>query len=117
MDPDEPTLPVAPQHASRASNITTLKSLARSSSAKNRAADAPVIPEPTITMSASDGRSTVVRCPSRKSEGSVCQKDAVESGGGRLAILALTILRCVGFVVDGHGLLNGKDNFLLNAYP
>jgi len=87
-----PTLPVAPQHASRASNMTILNSFALSSSAKNLAADAPVIPEPTITMSASDGKSTVVRWPSRKSEGSLCQKEAVEFAVGRLAMLYLPIL-------------------------
>jgi len=100
----EPTLPVAPQHASRASNITILKFRARSSSAKNRAADAPVIPEPTITMSASDGNSTVVRCPSRRSEGSLCQKEAVESRVGRLAILLSAVI--YGFCRNGAGLLN-----------
>lgn len=72
------TLPVAHQHASRASSITTLNLLALASSAKNLAADAPVIPEPTMTMSASVGRSGVVRWPRRKWEGSLCQNEAVE---------------------------------------
>ena len=80
------TLPVAPQHASRASSITILRSLALASSARNLAADVPVMPEPTMTMSASAGRSGVVRCPRRNSEGSLCQNEAVESGVGRLAI-------------------------------
>ena len=80
------TLPVAHQHASRPSSIIILRSLDLASSAKNLAADAPVIPEPTITMSASARRSEVVRWPSRNSEGSLCQNEAVESVVGRLAI-------------------------------
>lgn len=39
-----------------------------------------------MTMSASGGRSGVVRWPKRNSEGSVCQKEAVESDEGRLAM-------------------------------
>lgn len=80
------TRPVAHQHASRASSITTFNSLALASSAKNLAADVPVMPEPTMTMSASEGRTGVVRWPSRNSEGSLCQKDSVESDVGRLAM-------------------------------
>lgn len=80
------TLPVAHQHASRASSITILRSLALVSSAKNLAADVPVMPEPTMTMSASAGRLGVVRWPRRNSEGSLCQNEAVESGVGRLAM-------------------------------
>ena len=80
------TLPVAHQHASRASSITILRSLALASSARNLAADVPVMPEPTMMMSASAGRSEVVRWPRRNLEGSLCQNEAVESGVGRLAI-------------------------------
>lgn len=80
------TLPVAHQHASRASSITIVNPFALVSSAKNLAADAPVIPEPTMMMSASVGRSGVVRWPRRNSEGSLCQNEAVESGVGRLAM-------------------------------
>ena len=80
------TLPVAHQHASRASSITMLRALAPTSSAKNLAADAPVIPEPTMTMSASGGRYGVVRWPRRNSDGSLCQKEAVDSTVGRLAM-------------------------------
>ena len=39
-----------------------------------------------MIMSASAGRSGVVRWPRRNSEGSVCQNEAVESEGGRLAM-------------------------------
>ena len=81
------TLPVAPQQASRASNITTLNPLALASSAKNLAAEAPVMPEPTMTTSALLGSSVVVRWPKRNSDGSLCQKEAVESLLGSLAIL------------------------------
>jgi hypothetical protein len=77
------TLPVAPQQASLASSITTLFPLARSSSAKKRAMDDPVKPLPTITTSAVEGKSGVVRWPSRKVDGSECQKEDVEEGVGR----------------------------------
>ena len=80
------TLPVAHQHASRASSITKLRPFALASSARNLAADAPVIPDPTITMSASVGRFEVVRWPIRNSEGSLCQNEFVDFGVGRLAI-------------------------------
>lgn len=80
------TLPVAHQHASRASSIMILNPFALTSSAKTLAADAPVIPEPTMIMSASVGRSEVVRWPRRNLEGSLCQNEAVESGVGRLAM-------------------------------
>ena len=83
------TLPVAPQHASRASSITMLKSLARASSARNRAADAPVMPEPTTTTSAVGGRFGVVRCPRRNSDGSLCQNEAVDFSEGRPAMLSI----------------------------
>lgn len=39
-----------------------------------------------MIMSASAGRSGVVRWPRRKVEGSLCQNEAVESGVGRLAM-------------------------------
>ena len=81
------TLPVAPQHASRASSITMLRSLALASSAKNRAADAPVMPEPTMTISAIGGIFGVVRCPRRNSDGSLCQNEAVEFSEGRSAAI------------------------------
>jgi len=57
---------------------------ARSSSAKKRAIEEPVMPLPTITISAIDGRSYVVRCPRRNSDGSLCQNEAVEFGLGKL---------------------------------
>lgn len=63
-----------------------------SSSAKNLAAEAPVIPEPTITTSASDGSLSVVRWPSRNFEGSLCQNEAVDSGVGRLDISCLNLV-------------------------
>lgn len=84
----DPTLPVAPQQASRASSMTTLSPFDLLSSARNLAADAPVIPEPTMTTSASFGKATLVRCPSRNSEGSLCQKEAEDFSEGRLAMLA-----------------------------
>lgn len=82
-----PTLPVAPQHASLASSITILRFFALSSSHRNLAADVPLMPEPMMTMSAFAGKSRVVRWPKRNFEGSLCQKEAVESRVGRLAIL------------------------------
>ena len=84
----EHTLPVAHQHASRASSITILIPFALGSSAKYLAADAPVIPEPTMTTSASVGRYEVVRWPIRNFEGSLCQNEAVDSGLGRLTMPA-----------------------------
>ena len=83
---DRHTLPVAHQHASLASSITTLNPFALSSSAKYLAAEAPVMPEPTITTSASEGRCGVVRWPRRKSEGSLCQNEDVDSVVGKLAM-------------------------------
>lgn len=59
--------------------------LALSSSARYLAADVPVIPLPTITMSASAGRHSVVRCPSRNSLGSLCQKELLDVGVGSVA--------------------------------
>ena len=67
--------------------MTTLNPVALSSSAKNLAADAPVIPEPIMTTSDSSGKVLDVRWPSRKFEGSLCQKEADDSGVGRLAML------------------------------
>lgn len=43
-----------------------------------------MIPLPTITMSALVGSSAVVRCPRRNFDGSLCQKDLVELGVGKL---------------------------------
>ena len=83
---DHHTLPVAHQHASLASSITTLNPFALSSSAKYLAAEAPVMPEPTMTTSASEGRCGVVRWPMRNSEGSLCQNEDVDSVVGKLAI-------------------------------
>jgi hypothetical protein len=80
------TLPVAPQQASRASNSTMLFPFALSSAARYRAAELPVIPLPTMTISASDGRSSVVRWPSKNSFGSLCQNEAVDLGVGRVAL-------------------------------
>ena len=80
------TRPVAPQQASLASSIKICRSFERSSSARNRAADAPVIPLPTITTSALVGSSGVVRWPRRNRDGSLCQKEAVDFGDGRLAL-------------------------------
>ena len=68
-----------------------LRSLALASSAKNRAADAPVIPEPTMTISAVGGRFGVVRCPRRNSDGSLCQNEAVDFSEGRPAILSIKL--------------------------
>jgi hypothetical protein len=55
------------------------------SSLRNLATDVPVIPVPTMTMSASAGSSSVVRCPSKNSFGSLCQNESVEVGVGREA--------------------------------
>ena len=83
---DHHTLPVAHQHASLASSITTLSPFALSSSAKNLAAEAPVMPEPTMTISASEGRCGVVRWPKRNADGSLCQNEEVDSVVGKLAM-------------------------------
>ena len=80
------TLPVAHQHASLASSITTLNPFALSSSARYLAAEAPVMPEPTMTTSASEGKSVVVRWPRRNLEGSLCQNEDVDSVVGKLAM-------------------------------
>lgn len=66
-----------------------LRSLARASSDRNRAADAPVMPEPTMTTSAVGGRFGVVRCPRRNSDGSLCQNEAVDFSEGRPAMLSI----------------------------
>lgn len=85
---DRYTLPVAHQHASLASSITILNPFVLSSSARYLAAEAPVMPEPTMTMSASEGRSGVVRWPRRNSEGSLCQNEDVDSVVGKLAMFS-----------------------------
>lgn len=75
------TRPVAPQHASLASSINTdLPPLTSS-----RAANAPVMPLPTTTMSAAAGSSCVVRCPNSVWDGSWCQYDLVLSVLGKSA--------------------------------
>lgn len=79
------TRPVAPQHASRASSITMLFPFERSSWARYRAMEAPVMPLPMITISASLGSSRVVLWPRRNSLGSLCQKDLLDSLVGRVA--------------------------------
>lgn len=79
------TLPVAPQHASLASNITMLFPRALSSSTRYLAAEVPVIPLPTMTMSASAGISVVVRWPRRNSFGSLCQNESVDLAVGSVA--------------------------------
>lgn len=84
---DHRTLPVAHQHASLASSITTLHPFALSYSAKYLAAEAPVMPEPTMTTSASEGRWGVVRWPRRNLEGSLCQNEDVDSIVGKLAMI------------------------------
>ena len=43
------------------------------------------MPLPTITMSASAGSCSVVRCPSKNSLGSLCQKELLDFGVGRVA--------------------------------
>lgn len=67
------TRPVAPQHASRASSISTPLPPATSSWAAN----VPVMPLPTTTRSAVDGRPSVVRWPSSFLHGSRCQYESV----------------------------------------
>jgi hypothetical protein len=86
------TLPVAPQHASRASNITTswgieaeLCSTPPSFSKRWRAMLAPVIPLPMITTSAEDGRPLVDLWPRSSGDGLVCQNESVDFGVGRPA--------------------------------
>lgn len=78
------TLPVAHQHASLASRTTMLLPFALASSVRYLAADVPVIPVPTTTMSASAGSSSVVRCPSKNLFGSLCQNEFVDVGVGRV---------------------------------
>ena len=87
------TLPVAPQHASLASRSTTLFPLALSSSARYLAADVPVMPLPTMTISASAGSSSVVRCPIKNSLGSLCQKELLDAGVGSVE-RSCFMLRC-----------------------
>lgn len=80
------TRPVAPQHASLASNITTFRFSSGYSSRRWKADDAPHIPLPMMTTSAFVGRDGVVRWPSRTLDGALCQKDFVEFGVGKLAL-------------------------------
>lgn len=75
------TRPVAPQHASRDSSITTPIPPVTNS----RAANVPVIPLPTTTTSAVDGRSSEVRWPSNFLDGSRCQYEWVLLGVGSSA--------------------------------
>src|SRR5690242_9452189 len=85
MKTSQLTLPVAPQHASLASRSTILLPLALLSSAKYLAADVPVMPLPTMTISASAGSSSVVRCPIKNLLGSLCQNELLEVGVGSVA--------------------------------
>jgi hypothetical protein len=58
---------------------------ALSSSLRYRAAEVPVIPVPTITISASDGNSSVVLWPSKNLFGSLCQNEFEDVGVGSVA--------------------------------
>jgi len=106
------TRPVAPQHASLASSITTLRSLPRSSCRRKCAALAPDIPLPMITTSASVGKDAVVRCPRRILEGSLCQNESVELAVGRLAwpggAASACILVCWSFPVPARDLFESS---------
>jgi hypothetical protein len=99
------TLPVAPQHASLASSSTTDLPFALSSSERYLAAEVPVMPLPTITTSASAGRSSVVRWPSRNWLGSLCQNESDEVGVGRVARCCFMLVGLVGegFKCSGEG--------------
>lgn len=84
------TLPVAPQHASLASSMTTSGRwpnefvLAPPSPFRIcRAMLEPDIPLPIITTSAVAGNSLVDRWPRSSGDGSVCQKESVDFGVGR----------------------------------
>jgi hypothetical protein len=79
------TLPVAHQHASLASSTTMLFPFALPSSERYLATEVPVMPVPTTTMSALAGKSSVVRCPSKNSFGSLCQNEFEDVGVGREA--------------------------------
>jgi len=65
--------------------------LALSSSARNLAAEEPVIPDPTMTISALEGSSGVVLWPRSTFDGSLCQNDLLELGTGSPA-LSLDVL-------------------------
>lgn len=54
------------------------------------------MPLPTMTISASAGRSSVVRCPMRNSFGSLCQKEFVEVGVGSVARACRILDSCNG---------------------
>lgn len=107
------TRPVAPQQTSRASKTTIFKSFPLSD--KNLAAFAPVIPHPTTTTSASEGRSGVVLCPSRNSSGSECQNDLVElalgngHGFGELFCGAANDVMAVESGLDRYPVVLGKN--------
>lgn len=83
------TRPVAPQHASRASSMSTSvpsHPVLRAGELSLRrwcATLVPVIPEPMTTTSAEAGSSRVVRCAVRSGEGSECQKDLLGASLGR----------------------------------
>lgn len=83
------TLPVAPQHASLASSMTTLRLFLVASLEslsldwrfnKCQAALAPVIPLPMTATSTQLGMSLVVRWAVRRGDGLQCQKEWVETG-------------------------------------
>ena len=60
-----------------------------------------------MTMSASAGRHPVVRCPSRNSLGSLCQKELLDAGVGSVARVCF-MLRLLGELeADGCG-VEGK---------
>lgn len=79
--------------------------LALSSSARYLAADVPVMPLPTMHMSASAGSCSVVRCPIKNSLGSLCQKELLDFGVGSVArsciMLQLLAMAGGGRVLDG----------------
>lgn len=82
------TRPVAPQHASLASSMSTLFTIPpppESSSSNSLAAKAPEIPDPIMTTCAKVGREGVVRWCWRKGVGFRSQYDFVDSLDGRLA--------------------------------
>ena len=60
------------------------------------------MPEPTMTMSASEGRCEVVRWPRRKSEGSLCQNEDVDSVVGKLAIFYGLLQSLVGMMIERY---------------
>jgi hypothetical protein len=91
------TLPVAHQHASLASSTTMFLPFALSSSVRYLAAEVPVIPVPTTTMSASAGSFSVVRWPRRNSFGSLCQNEFVDVVVG---IEARSCLMMMGAVAE-----------------